>query len=52
MLGFMKLEGKVVVVTGSSSGIGRAIAARCAQAGADLLITYRRNRRGANEAAS
>ncbi len=52
MLGFMMLEGKVVVVTGSSSGIGRAIAARCAQAGADLLITYRRNRRGANEAAS
>jgi 3-oxoacyl-[acyl-carrier protein] reductase len=45
------LEGKRVVVTGGSSGIGRAIAARCAAAGADLLITYRRNRRGAEEAA-
>jgi 3-oxoacyl-[acyl-carrier protein] reductase len=45
------LEGKVVVVTGASSGIGRAIAGRCAGAGADLLISYRRNRRGADEVA-
>jgi 3-oxoacyl-[acyl-carrier protein] reductase len=46
------LEGKAVVVTGGSSGIGRAIAARCAAAGADVLITYRRNRAGADEAAA
>jgi 3-oxoacyl-[acyl-carrier protein] reductase len=45
------LEGKVVVVTGASSGIGRAIAGRCAGAGADVLISYRRNRRGADEVA-
>ena len=45
------LEGKNVVVTGASSGIGRAIALRCAQAGADLAITYRRNRSGADAAA-
>jgi 3-oxoacyl-[acyl-carrier protein] reductase len=45
------LDGKVVVVTGASSGIGRAIAGRCAGAGADLLISYRRNRRGADDAA-
>jgi 3-oxoacyl-[acyl-carrier protein] reductase len=45
------LEGKRVVVTGASSGIGRAIAMRCAAAGADVLITYRRNRGGAEEAA-
>jgi 3-oxoacyl-[acyl-carrier protein] reductase len=45
------LAGKVVVVTGGSSGIGRAIAGRCAGAGADVLITYRRNRRGAEEVA-
>jgi 3-oxoacyl-[acyl-carrier protein] reductase len=45
------LEGKRVVVTGGSSGIGRAIAGRCAAAGADVLITYRRNGRGAEEAA-
>jgi 3-oxoacyl-[acyl-carrier protein] reductase len=45
------LAGKVVVVTGGSSGIGRAIAGRCVGAGADVLISYRRNRRGAEEAA-
>lgn len=37
------LEGKSVLVTGASSGIGRAIALRCAGAGADLAITYRKN---------
>lgn len=40
------LEHKIVLVTGASSGIGRAIALRCARAGADLAITYRKNRRG------
>ena len=47
----MTLAGKVVVVTGGSSGIGRAIALRCASAGADVIITYRRNRQGADEVA-
>jgi 3-oxoacyl-[acyl-carrier protein] reductase len=46
------LEGKLVVVTGGSSGIGRAIAQRCAGAGADVMISYRRNREGAEETAS
>jgi 3-oxoacyl-[acyl-carrier protein] reductase len=45
------LEGKRVVVTGGSSGIGRAIAKHCAAAGADVLITYRANRTGADETA-
>jgi 3-oxoacyl-[acyl-carrier protein] reductase len=45
------LDHKVVLVTGASSGIGRAIALRCAQAGADLAITYRRNRSGADTTA-
>jgi 3-oxoacyl-[acyl-carrier protein] reductase len=45
------LERKSVLVTGASSGIGRAIAVRCAQAGADLVITYRRNQEGAEATA-
>ena len=45
------LEHKSVLVTGASSGIGRAIALRCAQAGADLAITYRKNQDGAEATA-
>jgi 3-oxoacyl-[acyl-carrier protein] reductase len=41
------LERKTILVTGASSGIGRAIALRCARAGADLAITYRKNQQGA-----
>jgi 3-oxoacyl-[acyl-carrier protein] reductase len=41
-----------VLVTGASSGIGAAIALACARAGADLVITYRRNRDGADEVAA
>jgi len=45
------LEGKVVLVTGGSSGIGRAIAIAAARAGADVAITYRGNVEGAAETA-
>jgi 3-oxoacyl-[acyl-carrier protein] reductase len=45
------LDRKCVLVTGASSGIGRAIAIRCAGAGADLAITYRKNRDGAEATA-
>jgi NAD(P)-dependent dehydrogenase (short-subunit alcohol dehydrogenase family) len=34
----MRLEGKVVVVTGSTSGIGEAIARRCVEEGARVLV--------------
>lgn len=34
------LEGKVVVVSGGSRGIGRAIAVGCAEHGADVVINY------------
>jgi 3-oxoacyl-[acyl-carrier protein] reductase len=45
------LDRKNVLVTGASSGIGRAIALRCARAGADLAITYRKNQSGADSTA-
>ena len=45
------LQQKIVLVTGASSGIGRAIALRCARAGADVAITYRKNQEGANSTA-
>jgi 3-oxoacyl-[acyl-carrier protein] reductase len=65
MLGFVKvaakhqlgeeagvtLAGKIVLVTGASSGIGSAIAAGCARAGADVAITYRNNVEGAERTA-
>lgn len=34
------LKNKVVLVTGSSRGIGRAIAIEAARSGADIVITY------------
>jgi 3-oxoacyl-[acyl-carrier protein] reductase len=41
------LAGRSVVVTGGSSGIGRAIALGCARAGATVALTFRENESGA-----
>ena len=43
------LSGLAMLVTGASSGIGRAIALAAARAGADVALTYRANESGARE---
>lgn len=45
----MRLKNKVAVITGSSRGIGRAIALRFASEGAKVVVNYIRNSRAAEE---
>lgn len=45
----MNLTGKIAVVTGSSKGIGAAIALAFAKAGADVAVNYARDKEGAEE---
>ena len=45
-----KLNGKTALVTGGSRGIGRAIAVRLAEEGADVSISYARSAQAAEQA--
>jgi 3-oxoacyl-[acyl-carrier protein] reductase len=46
-----RFAGKAAVITGASRGIGRAIALRLAEEGADIGINYLRNRKAAEDVA-
>lgn len=45
------LHGRVVLVTGASSGIGRALAEAYGREGANVVLTFRSDQRGAQDAA-
>ncbi len=45
----MRLDGKVAIVTGSSRGIGRAIALKLASLGAKVVVNYNRGAQAAQE---
>jgi 3-oxoacyl-[acyl-carrier protein] reductase len=47
-----RFEGKAAIVTGASRGIGRAIALRLAEDGANIVVNYHSNRDAANEVAA
>ena len=48
----MLLDGKTVLVTGASAGIGRAVAVGCARHGADIALNFAGNIAGAESAVS
>jgi 3-oxoacyl-[acyl-carrier protein] reductase len=45
----LPLSGRRVLVTGASSGIGRAIALAAARSGADVAVTFHANEQGAHD---
>ncbi|MES1225416.1 MAG: SDR family NAD(P)-dependent oxidoreductase, partial [Bacteroidota bacterium] len=50
--GFGRLNGKVAIITGGDSGIGRAVAVSFAKEGADIVIVYLNEHADAKETES
>ena len=48
----LRVDGKVAMVTGADSGIGRGIAERMAESGADVMVCYYSDRTGAEQTAA
>jgi NAD(P)-dependent dehydrogenase (short-subunit alcohol dehydrogenase family) len=46
---YLRLEGKVAILTGADSGIGRAVAIAFVKEGANVCIAYHKDRRDAKE---
>ena len=46
-----RLKGKIALITGSSRGVGRAVALSFAKEGAKVMVNYTSNERAANEVA-
>ena len=51
LISLNRLKGKVALITGSSSGIGAAVAKAYSSEGARVVINYSSNKKGAEETA-
>jgi NAD(P)-dependent dehydrogenase (short-subunit alcohol dehydrogenase family) len=51
-MGDLRFQGKIAAVTGGGQGLGRAVVRALAEQGADVALSYRESRKGAEEEAA